>query len=140
MEVDGELLKISKRVLSDFRCVKNLLHGFSNFLTRHKPSASMPLDSSAKVWPRSQIKMSLSTVVNLDALTSDTVSTRGNDVSRPVWVRTPGQQILRVINCPVKVKAAPSSNSPWLQQQRPVFWGCEGDYLYHCEFIPLRKG
>lgn len=44
----------------------------------------MPLDSVAEVLllTRSQIKMSLSTVVNLDALTSDTrISTCGSDVS-----------------------------------------------------------
>lgn len=112
---------------------------FSKFLNHHKPSASMPLDSSAKVWPRSQIKMSLSTVVNLDALTSDTVSTCENDVSRPVCVQTPGQQNSRVINSPTKVKAA-QSNSNLLQLQRPVCWGCEGDYLYDREFIPHRMG
>lgn len=43
----------------------------------------MTLASSAEVLllTRSQIKVSLSTVVNLDALTSDTISTCGNDVS-----------------------------------------------------------
>ncbi len=48
----------------------------------HKLNASMSLASSAEVLllTRSQIKMSLSTVVNLDALTSDTISTCGNDV------------------------------------------------------------
>lgn len=43
----------------------------------------MPLASFAEVLllTRSQIKMSLSTVVNPDALMSDTISTCGNDVS-----------------------------------------------------------
>lgn len=41
----------------------------------------MPLAAFAQVLllTRSQIKMSLSTAVKLDALTSDTISTRGND-------------------------------------------------------------
>lgn len=58
-------------------------HSMAVFLLADRPlKVSVPNASFAKVLllTRSQIKMSFSTVVDLDALTSDTISTCGNDV------------------------------------------------------------
>lgn len=60
-------------------------HNMAVFLLTGGPwKASVPRASFAKVslLTRSQIKMSLSTVVDLDALRSGTISTCGNDVRR----------------------------------------------------------